>query len=290
MDDAGSANIHVEETLNVQPVQLAETVVVYPGSRLVEELIDEEFLYTDEVFLDENDFAGKRILIVTSNPLNGFKWMEKADEVVILTLDENNASQGLPQSAHVIRGNPTDLKYEDDYFDYVFVRDVSAHMSDLAAFVTECSRILKTKGSVVILSLVQTNHPLNNLFLAEHFEQDFTVIVEKHLEYFPRAGKQSIQKNPVFMYERMTPVRMGILIVRLEKNGIENYSPKPVPPLKVDNYSYSLDKLGLAEPYDFASLSDSIMADIASIRTKPDDAFFNLRENMDLIYSQLGSI
>lgn len=69
---------------------------------------------------------------------------------------ENIAKAEMGQSVQVSRGDIHQLPFENAVFDYIWCRDVLAHMRDLPSAFRSCTRVLKPNGKMLIYAMFGT--------------------------------------------------------------------------------------------------------------------------------------
>lgn len=93
-----------------------------------------------------------------------------------------DASEGMLEKAIIKNhdiifklGLVTDIPYEDNYFNFVYMTDVIHHISDIGAMFSEIFRILKSKGKVCIST--QSHRQIDLRYMSEFFPA--TAMVDK---------------------------------------------------------------------------------------------------------------
>jgi SAM-dependent methyltransferase len=268
--------------------------MVAKESILLDQLIDEQLLALDEVFLEPEDYKDKNVLIAGVLPARWFPGLEKCKSVVLLQPEKQKGLFAPPEVNidNVVNVDSAieKLNYGDESFDIVILRDLSTLVEDIEESVREIGRILKDKGDLIFISKVSTSDKWNNIHVVENFEKEFTVEVEKQTEWFPNGGKQSLKQNPMFMYEVAQPDRPAIVFARLRKNSDLFVKPVSVGPYTIDDRCYSIDRGDQQIPIiDHVQLSETMMENISGIQNNPENSLSELRTIIDDIYLSLST-
>lgn len=136
----------------------------YEDGLVVEEYISEpyhqlrisialEFLIAE---LDRNfsDVAKEKIKVIDIGTGSGYvakKINEKGFTVVAADFEENNFKQQITPSIQIVSLDANErFPFDDGSFHAIFTGELIEHLFDTAHFLTECKRILKSKGVLVV--------------------------------------------------------------------------------------------------------------------------------------------
>lgn len=105
----------------------------------------------DVIFEYLGDVAGKRILDVgASNGEFLYNIRKRGADTYGVEINTKTANSALKLGLNIFVGFLAEAKYEDDFFDIINLCDILEHVTDPRKLLTECRRILKPGGVIII--------------------------------------------------------------------------------------------------------------------------------------------
>lgn len=101
-------------------------------------------------YLEKNNIKGNLLDVGCSNGEFMYHAYKRGFEVHGVELNSGTADIGIKHGLKIFKGILNDAKYEDKFFDVIFLGDVIEHVLSPKEFMKECDRILKPNGRVII--------------------------------------------------------------------------------------------------------------------------------------------
>lgn len=117
-----------------------------------------EYFYTDHFRLEEDDYAGKRVLDIGCGPLGPLDWATMVERGIGLDplMSEYRDLGGSTSPIEYVNSRAEEIPFPDGYFDIVTSFNSLDHVDDLEKSIGEIKRVVSSDG--LFLLITDVNH------------------------------------------------------------------------------------------------------------------------------------
>ena len=250
--------------------------------------IDQHRFYTNQVYLNDSDYTGLRVLEISTLPRTSFSWILKTRETVSLRLPNHDSSHDVLSANNVKlqNGELEQLPFEDSSFDMIAVYDLHPLVKNLKHAISELSRIAKQDGLLLIAAKIDPDMAVTQSQIITQFESQFVVELEEHLEIAPDSINQSLEASEKYYMENK---REGIVIAKLRRVDEVWSTMETAPPFRLEGNCVAERFTELSQPSAENINKEKIATNVSreKLENNPDSAIKGIRESIDRQYEML---
>ncbi len=256
---------------SIDPLKLIEN-----SSGELASIMDADKLFTEIVNLDDEDYSGKRVLVIGSDYLPELKWANRTKRFV--SVRPVSASDKHPSHVEVTDAPVEDLPFEDGLFEVVVLTDFSSSVKDIDKTVLELARVTADDGILIIAMKVNGESYFSDWLICDRFEKWFLMEHEDHRRCDLFGLHQSYVYNQSYSHAQC--IEEGILIARMRR-----YTEASVSAV----FAGGENKIGRIELNSVKmNVKSTLARGLSQLKHNPEEGLKSIKEAIALQYSVIA--